>query len=241
MHNQLFAPSFPSISHHTTTELSNKIYYHQIVRAFLINAYSENFKSEIPLLPFLLQGGPVNCTQRADFRRADLCCQLCPGHLGDPQKVTASVPLNTWNNGTVLNTLRFTDYLLDVFSCFFLLFHWCPWWTKHKACRMDQRNLLPHLPSCLQISKQLPAKIPVLQVVVGKFLCKLKANTSVQKVYDNSWCSFLEVLQVWFNCLSWPCCSGTEWPRRQLWTNWIWDILYETSSNLEKLPNVPEI
>lgn len=57
MHNQLFAPSFPSISHYNTTGLSNKIYCHPIVRAILINAYYENFKSEIPLFPFLLQGG----------------------------------------------------------------------------------------------------------------------------------------------------------------------------------------
>lgn len=105
------------------------------------------------------------------------------------------------------------------------------------------RNILflPHLPSCLQISEKMPAKISVLWVVVGKFLCKLKLNTSAQKAYDNSWTSILEVLPAWFSCFSWPCCYGTERPRRQLWINCIWDILYETSSNLEQLPNVPEI
>lgn len=32
---------------------------------------------------------------RADLCRADLCCQLCPGPLGDPQKVIVSTPLKT--------------------------------------------------------------------------------------------------------------------------------------------------
>lgn len=101
--------------------------------------------------------------------------------------------------------------------------------------------LLPHLPSCLQISKQMPAKISVVSGCWEVFVQIEAWHISTKKVYDNSWTSISEVLQAWFSCFSWPCFYGTEWPRRQLWINCIWDILYETSSNLEQLPNVPEI
>lgn len=86
MHNQLFAPSFPSISHYNTTGLSNKIYCYQIVRAILINAYYENFKSEIPLFPFLLQGGPVNSMQEQTSAEQIFAASSAQATWGIPKK-----------------------------------------------------------------------------------------------------------------------------------------------------------